>query len=263
MRTLAEPIVEHIEYRDTAADHHAFVAAFALGRSILLAARGCRHVAITRGSADATEYRARIEWRSSADRDGFMASESSSALEKAMATFERRAHRLDTPLELGARDAAIDAVELRRAFGHYPTGVAVIAAIGPRGPAGMVVSSFTSVSLEPALVSFCAAHTSSTWPTIADAKRCCINVLASSQGELSKRLASRREDRFEGIAWTASPGGAPILEGVVGWLDCRMVETRTAGDHDLVLLEVLAHGARPELEPLLFHRSGYRRIAAT
>lgn len=263
MRPLAEPIVEHIEYRAAAADHDAFVAAFASGRSVLLTARGCRHVAVTRGSTDATEYRVRIEWRSAADREGFMASDGSRALEQAMAAFERRSHRLDTPLELGIREAAaeIDAAELRRAFGHYPTGVAVITAMGPQGPAGIVVSSFATVSLKPALVSFCAAHTSTTWPTIADARRCCINVLASSQGDLCKQIASRREDRFEGIEWTASAGGAPILAGVVGWLDCRMVETRVAGDHDLVLLEVLAHGASPELEPLLFHRSGYRTIA--
>ena len=125
----------------------------------------------------------------------------------------------------------------------------------------MVVTSFTSVSLRPALVAFCAAHTSTTWPVIADACSCCINVLAASQEDLCRQLATKGPRRFEGIEWATTASGAPMLAGVVGWLDCRIVETRHAGDHDLVLLEVLSHDADPALEPLLFHRSTYRTFA--
>jgi len=265
MRLLAEPVVEHIEYRAAASEHDAFVAAFAHARLLRLAARGCRNVEITRGSGETNEYRARIEWRSSAEHAAFAASEAALAIARTMAAFEQRAHHLDTPIRLGRRDVELDAVELRRAFGHYPTGVAVITAAGANGPAGMVVSSFTTVSLAPALVAFCAAHTSTTWPVIADAGTCCINVLAASQGEACRQLATRKENRFEGLTWSAAPSGAPILAGVVGWLDCRINEVRLAGDHDLVLLEVLAHNgndAQVDLEPLLFHRSGYRTLAS-
>jgi flavin reductase (DIM6/NTAB) family NADH-FMN oxidoreductase RutF len=262
MGHLADPVVEHIEYRADASEHDAFVAAFAEARKLRLAARGCRSVEITRGSAATNEYRARIEWRSSAEHAAFLASDAAVALERTMAAFERRAHHIDKPIRLGHREVELDSSELRRAFGHYPTGVAVITAAGPDGPVGIVVTSFTSVSLAPALVSFCAAHSSTTWPAIADARSCCINVLAASQGELCKQLATRRENRFEAVAWSAAPSGAPILAGVVGWLDCRIVEARLAGDHDLVLLEVLAHAAQADLEPLLFHRSGYRTLAS-
>ena len=266
MGHLADPVVEHIEYRADASHHDAFVAAFAEARKLRLAARGCRNVEVTRGSGathgTTFEYRARIEWRSGADHAAFAASEAAVAVEHAMAAFERRAHHLDSPIALGHREVELDASELRRAFGHYPTGVAVVTAAGPDGPVAMVVTSFNSVSLAPALVSFCAGHSSTTWPVIADVRSCCINMLAASQGELCKQLASKRENRFEAVTWSAAPSGAPILAGVVGWLDCRIVEARRAGDHDLVLLEVLGHAAQADLEPLLFHRSGYRTLAS-
>jgi 3-hydroxy-9,10-secoandrosta-1,3,5(10)-triene-9,17-dione monooxygenase reductase component len=254
----AEPVIEHIEYRADAAQHDAFVAAFTKARSFGLAARGCRSIELTRGSAETTEYRARIEWRSGAERAAFAASEAAVAFEAAMAGFPRSAHHIDARVLVGRNEVELDSSELRRAFGHYPTGVAVITAASPDGPVGMVVSSFTTVSLRPPLVAFCAAHTSTTWPLIADARSCCINVLASSQEELCQQLAKKGEQRFESVVWSAAPSGAPILAGVVGWLECVIVEVRLAGDHDLVLLQVLAHDLNAEREPLLFHRSSYR-----
>ena len=270
-----ERVVEHIEYRADASQHDAFVAAFAEARSLRLAARGCHIVELTRasGRVDGTspappeggrnqiEYRARIEWRSSAEHAAFVASEAAVAQERTMAAFERRAHHVGTRVLVAHPGVEWEPADLRRAFGQYPTGVAVITAVGPDGPVGMVVTSFTTVSLQPALVAFCAAHTSTTWPIIADARSCCINVLAASQGDLCRQL-TRRDKRFEGVAWSAAASGAPILAGVVGWLDCHISEVRLAGDHDLVILEVLGHDAQPELEPLLFHRSGYRAFGS-
>lgn len=261
-RPLLESVVEHIEYRAGASEHGALVAAFAEARRLLLAARGFRSVDVTRGAGDESEYRVRIEWRSSADQAAFAASDGAVALERTMAAFERRGRHVGRPIDIDRGDAEFDSSELRRSFGHYPTGVAVITAAGPDGPAGMVVSSFTTVSLRPALVAFCAGHTSTTWPVIADARSCCINVVAASQAELCQKLVTKADPRFETIAWSAAPSGAPIVAGAVGWLDCHIVEVRRAGDHDLVLLEVLAHDAQPDLEPLLFHRSAYRTLAS-
>lgn len=259
-------VVEHIEWRAPHAAHDAFVAAFAEARALRLAARGCRSVEVTFRQSEEGEaiYRARIEWRSSEEQTAFAASEAAALVDGAMAAFARHAHHVDTHvgLSLGSGGPEMDAADLRRAFGHFPTGIAVVTAMGPEGPASIVVSSFTSVSLQPPLVSFCAAHTSTTWPVIADARSCCINVLAASQGELCRTLASKKDPRLSTIAWTPSPSGAPVLDGVACWLDCRVVEVRAAGDHDLVLLEVLAHGSKPDTEPLLFHRSGYRTLAS-
>jgi flavin reductase (DIM6/NTAB) family NADH-FMN oxidoreductase RutF len=77
--------------------------------------------------------------------------------------------------------AGLDAASLRRAFGHYPTGVAVVTATSPTAPHALVVSSFISVSRAPPLVAFCAARMSTTWPAIAAAGRCCVNVLSDDQ----------------------------------------------------------------------------------
>ncbi len=261
MPPVVEPVVEHIEYRVAASQHDALVAAFAQARDLRLAARGCRSATLARGSGAVNEYRARIEWRSQVEHSAFAASDAGALAEQAMGAFEERVHRIDTPIVFGHHELEHDPSALRKAFGHYPTGVALITAMGPDGPVGMLVSSFTTVSLRPALVAFCAAHTSTTWPLIADARSCCINVLEASQEELCRQLATRREQRFESVAWSAAPSGAPVVAGVAAWLDCVIAEVRVAGDHDLVLLDVVAHDASPEREPLLFHRSAYRAFA--
>jgi len=271
----APAIVETIEYRAAASQHDAFVLAFTKARGFGLTARGCRSIELTREAGKTsdvhavTTYRARIEWRSRAEQAAFAASEAANAFDAAMAAFERRGHHLGTPVLIkparsggDTNQVELDSAELRRAFAHYPTGVAVITAAGPNGPVAMVVSSFATVSLRPPLVAFCAAHTSTTWPTIADARSCCINVLESSQGDLCKQLASKSGNRFEGVGWSPAESGAPVLHGVVGWLECVIVEVRLAGDHDLVLLEVLRHEVEQDREPLLFHRSGYRAFAS-
>jgi 3-hydroxy-9,10-secoandrosta-1,3,5(10)-triene-9,17-dione monooxygenase reductase component len=251
---MSTSIVEHIEYR--ASDHDAFVVAFTTVKSLLLGTRGCRRIDVTR-SKDGDVYHARIEWRSSADRDALDAA----PIESALASFERRSLGVETPIDLDGQESPHDATALRQAFGQFPSGVGLVTAAGPNGPAAMLVSSFTSVSLKPTLVSFCAAHTSTTWPIIADAKSCAINLLAASQAAIVKQLSSKKENRFEGIAWSPAPSGAPVLDGVVGWLDCTIAEVRVAGDHDLVLLNVRAIKADPAIEPLVFHRSAFRVLS--
>lgn len=254
-------VVEHIDYRASASQHDAFVAALAATKRLRLAARGCRRVEVTRGGDDGTAYRVRVEWRSRAEQEAFAASDVAKAIATTMAPFEEKARHLDERLAIGGEQAAIEGKILRKMFGHYPTGIAFVTAIGPDGPAGMVVTSFTSVSLAPALVSFCAAHTSTTWPLIADARACAINLLAASQRDLCQALATKKQGRFDGVSWApAKASGAPTLEGVVGWLDCRIADVGHAGDHDLVLLEVLGHSDHEDVEPLVFHRSGYRTL---
>lgn len=252
-------VVEHIDYRTL--DHDSFVAAFVATRAVRLAARGCRRVEVSRGGEGGRDYRVRIEWRSRAEQEAFAASAAAGEIARAMAPFEERARHVDERLPIGGEAPSLEGKVLRQMFGHYPTGIAFVTAIGPDGPAGMLVTSFTSVSLAPPLVSFCAAHTSTTWPIIADARACAINLLAASQKELCQSLATKKAGRFDGVAWApAKASGAPILEGVVGWLDCRIADVGHAGDHDLVLLEVLAHSEQADVEPLVFHRSGYRTL---
>ena len=249
-------IVTSTQYAPSSGGDAQFLDAAAKARALLHEVRGCRNVTVLKGESGL--FRLSVEWRSRADLDAYDVSNVTKAVTEVLGAFPGGPRSVETLVGAPPK-TTLDGKALRKVFGHFPTGVAVVAA---PGPLAMVVTSFASVSLDPPLVSFCASRTSSTWPHIADAKSCSVNVLASDHGEMSRLLASRKENRFEGFSWKPSPSGAPILDGVVAWLDCSIVETRIAGDHDLVLLEVLSHGESPELEPLLFHRSGYRQFGS-
>ncbi|MHB2000238.1 MAG: flavin reductase [Solirubrobacteraceae bacterium] len=149
----------------------------------------------------------------------------------------------------------------RQVLGQYPTGVCAITAIEPDGrPAGFVVGSFTSVSLTPPLVAFLPNKSSTSWPKIERAGRFCVNVLGSEHERLCRRLAERDVDRFEGVSWRPAPSGAPILTGVVAWIDCDLETVTEAGDHYLVLGRVKALDVEAPGMPLLFFRGGYGRF---
>ncbi len=140
--------------------------------------------------------------------------------------------------------AAFDNTQFRRVLGHFPTGVTVITGLGVNGqPNGLTIGSFTSVSLEPPLVGFFAGFSSTSWPDIEPSGRFCVNILHANQSELCWRFAKDADDRFDGIDWTPSAAGLPILPGVIGWIDCRTEQILEMGDHWFVLghVEELAH----------------------
>ncbi|GGR47318.1 flavin reductase (DIM6/NTAB) family NADH-FMN oxidoreductase RutF [Nocardioides luteus] len=156
----------------------------------------------------------------------------------------------------------LDALRLRKVFGLYPTGVAVLAALVDGVPEGIAVSSFTSVSLDPPLVSVCIAHSSSTWPRLGSASRIGLSVLSADQEQAGRQLASKEGDRFAGLAWSETPEGAVFLDGAGAWLNLEVEQEVPAGDHDIVLLRVHDLGSEFDThEPLVFHASQFRRLA--
>jgi len=160
----------------------------------------------------------------------------------------------------GPQPARIEPRHFRETLGHYPTGVAVITAMTDDGPVGMVVGSFTSVSLDPPLVAFMPQRTSVTFERLRNATSFCVNVLAADQEQICRRFASRGEDKFAGVTWSEAPSGAPRLENVVAWVDCTFESTVEAGDHYIVVGRVQAVDVvRPAL-PLLFFQGGYGRF---
>jgi len=155
-------------------------------------------------------------------------------------------------------DDAIDGRRFRDVLGHFPTSVvAITTTVTADEPQGLVVGTFTSVSLDPPLVSFLADRSSATLQTIRATQRFCANALASNQERLSRRMATRGPGRFDGVAWTPSALGNPILEGIVAWVDCVVEQAVEIGDHVLVVGRV--HNLRVESvqAPLLFFRGGY------
>jgi flavin reductase (DIM6/NTAB) family NADH-FMN oxidoreductase RutF len=149
----------------------------------------------------------------------------------------------------------------RDVLGHYPTGVVLVTAIGSDGdPVGMIVGSFTSVSLDPPLVAYLPTLGSSTFAKLREAERFCINVLSAEQEDVCRRFAGRGEDKWSGVGWTPSPGGAPVLDGAVAWIECTTESVTETGDHYLVLGRVHDLGVLNPMAPLLFFQGGYGRF---
>jgi flavin reductase (DIM6/NTAB) family NADH-FMN oxidoreductase RutF len=149
---------------------------------------------------------------------------------------------------------------LRRVFGAFPTGVTAIAAIVDGAPVGLAASSFTSVSLDPPIVSVCIATTSSTWPTLRRATRLGVSVLGAHQERYGRQLSTRGADRFAGLTWRESHDGEIVLDGASAWMDCSIDREIRAGDHDIVLLRVHDLDADPHVPPLVFHGSQFRQL---
>ncbi len=163
----------------------------------------------------------------------------------------------------------MDGREFRRVLGHYPTGVTVVTAACPGGPEGLTIGSFTSVSLDPPLVSFCPGHDSDSWTRMRDVGSFCVNVLADDQADLSSTFASRTGDKFRGVSTRVESTGAPVIEGCFAWIDCRVETVHTAGDHDIVVGRVVALGTAEGVAdpgsttngPLVFFKGSYGRVA--
>ncbi|ROO86249.1 flavin reductase (DIM6/NTAB) family NADH-FMN oxidoreductase RutF [Actinocorallia herbida] len=155
-----------------------------------------------------------------------------------------------------------DAPLLRTAFSCFPSGVTALCAIVDGEPVGMAASSFTSVSLDPPLVSVCVANESRTWELLQDAPCLGVSVLGADQGPACRALAARGADRFAGLDLYATPSGAVLLRGAPAWLECAVEACLPAGDHRIVLMRVRAVDAEPHRDPLVFHASGFRQLAA-
>lgn len=155
----------------------------------------------------------------------------------------------------------LDPIRLREAFGTFPTGVVAVAAEVDGQPIGLAASSFTSVSLDPPLVSINIAATSKTWPDLRRASHIGLTVLADHHGPLCRQLAGPVPDRFTGVTHTVTPDGAIVIDDGIATFDTTVHREVEAGDHVLVLLELHAIGDRGRSEsPLVFHRSRFASV---
>ena len=150
---------------------------------------------------------------------------------------------------------------LRQAYGCFPSGVTAVRALLDGTPVGMAASSFTTVSLNPPLVSICVQDSSATWPKLRTRRRLGVSVLAEGHDAEGRQLAQKHGDRFAGVAWDATAHGAIYIDGAAAWLDCSIEQELPAGDHTIVLLRVHGLRADPETAPLVFHGSRFRTLA--
>jgi 3-hydroxy-9,10-secoandrosta-1,3,5(10)-triene-9,17-dione monooxygenase reductase component len=142
---------------------------------------------------------------------------------------------------------------------HFATVVAVMTSMDGDDPVGMTVQSFCSLSLEPPMILFCPTKTSTTWPRIEHRGELCVNLLSAGQAELARQFARTGTDKFHGVGWTSGKlTGSPILSGGLAWIECRVAAQYPGGDHQIVVCDVLALGARVDLGALVFWQSGFK-----
>ena len=154
--------------------------------------------------------------------------------------------------------SAHDPSWFRYVLGQYPTGVTLVTAKVGQDHVGMVVGTFSSVSLDPPLVSFMPDRKSTTWPAIREAGSFCANILSAVQEDVCRAFVRKQADRFEAWTWFPTETGNLRLNGAMAWFECSIDNVFDAGDHNIVVARVneLGVGRSNDL-PLLFLRGGY------
>ena len=156
----------------------------------------------------------------------------------------------------------ISADEFRQVLGHFATGVTVITVRDPDGrPTGLTASAFTSVSLDPPLILVCVDHKSQSYPSLIVSKTFAVNILSLDQEAVSRRFATTKiENKFEGVPFTLSPLGLPLIDSALAQLECATVNIHPEGDHSIFIGRVersqSAAGA-----PLVYYRGRYDRLS--
>jgi 3-hydroxy-9,10-secoandrosta-1,3,5(10)-triene-9,17-dione monooxygenase reductase component len=155
---------------------------------------------------------------------------------------------------------APDARSFRDALGRFATGVAFVTAAPAGEPAGLIVNSLASVSLEPPLVSFCPARSSLTWSRMRRAERFGVNVLGRQHEPFAKRATRPGANRFVGLDWELGHHGVPLLTDALASLECEIVAEHPAGDHWIVVGLVDALRTSALKDPLVFYAGTFGAV---
>jgi flavin reductase (DIM6/NTAB) family NADH-FMN oxidoreductase RutF len=156
---------------------------------------------------------------------------------------------------------AVDPQRYRDVVGHFATGVAIVTASGPHGPAGMTTNAVTSLSLDPLLLLVCFDNDSRTLPVVREAERFAVNVLRAGQEDLARVFASKRvaDDKFRAVTHTVDHG-VPVIDGALAWLACDLVELHPGGDHTIGVGAVTQLDVPQEAPPLVWFRGSYTTV---
>jgi flavin reductase (DIM6/NTAB) family NADH-FMN oxidoreductase RutF len=161
---------------------------------------------------------------------------------------------------LPAQSNTMDKRQFCDVCGRFATGITIITTLGAdRAPHGMTANSFTSVSVAPPLVLFCVDHRAGILAHFRGSQHFAINVLNEQQQQLSTHFARAGHDRFDGVPWYAGQSGVPLLPDVLATLECAVSQRLEAGDHDIIIGEVL-EARWKEGRPLLYFGSKYRQL---
>jgi flavin reductase (DIM6/NTAB) family NADH-FMN oxidoreductase RutF len=154
----------------------------------------------------------------------------------------------------------ISADDFRKVLSHFASGVTVITTCDADGrPTGLTASAFTSVSLDPPLILVCVSHKSQSYPALLERKRFAVNFLRSDQEEVSRRFATSRLDKFDGVPHRMSALGLPVLTEALAHVECVTVNAHVEGDHTVFIGRVEESGTADGM-PLLYFRGKYDRL---
>ena len=158
------------------------------------------------------------------------------------------------------RTPAHDSRTFRGALGRFATGVAFVTAAPGGDPAGLIVNSLTSVSLEPPLISFCPARGSLTWSRMKRARYFAVNILGKEHEGFARRVTPPGTERFAGLDWHPGPAGAPLLTDALAALECEIVAEHPGGDHWIVVGRVDHLRTTATKDPLIFFAGEYAAL---
>ena len=164
-------------------------------------------------------------------------------------------------VEVDSEQAQQQASRFREVLGRYASGVTVVTTTSDGVPVGMTCQSFTSVSLDPPLVSFLPTRQSRAFSAIRRTGRFCVNFLAADQVSVSDQMATRDPvDKFAGVGWRPATTGSPLLDGVMAYVDCTVEAVHEAGDHYIVVGKVVDLDVADAEDPLVYFRGRYTTV---
>ncbi|MGO9971521.1 MAG: flavin reductase family protein [Solirubrobacteraceae bacterium] len=158
----------------------------------------------------------------------------------------------------------VDGTTLQRVMARFASGVAVVTTLDPnQQPRGLTTTALTSVSLTPPLLLVCVDQSSRTLPALQHAQAFAVNVLAAGHARLARHFASKEEEKFAGLAWSPGRDGAPILrDHCVAWVECRTRREIEAGDHLILIGDVVHGGTANDRESLIYLRRDFGSFTA-
>lgn len=167
---------------------------------------------------------------------------------------------LETRTPTTAGPDAVSTDLLREIMGHFATGIAIITADDAGEPVGLTCQSVVSVSLDPPLVAFCPAKTSTSWPRLRRNGSVCINILADCQTDVGRQFARSGTDKFAAVEHRPAQNGAPRIDSALAYVEAVVDSEHDAGDHTIVVCRVTALSAHESHGPLIFYRGAFGHL---
>lgn len=157
---------------------------------------------------------------------------------------------------------AVDRDLFFRLMASFASGVTVVTSRGTDGvPRGFTASAFSSLSLDPSLCLVGVDLRTESLPSIRESGGFVVNILSQGQEEVSRRFASKLPDKFDGLTFRDGEStNAPIINGVLAWIECRVQEILPGGDH-VILVGKIVDGTANDESPLVYFRGQYQRLA--